>query len=84
MKKNRWIDIVIIGMMVAAVVVSVQYYINYTGDRCVANPLVYGAKELETKYGYPFKGSGTFIIEGADNPPVLFFDSDGISISEPS
>jgi hypothetical protein len=82
MLKNKWVDKIIIGIMICSVIVSVQYYFNMTNDSCMADPLVYGAKEIEKMYGYKFRGSGSLIIGEGSISSRLYFDSVNSSWSE--
>ena len=80
MKKNRWIDIVIIIVMIICLVVAIQYYFNMQNDSCMNNPLVYASEKYEEEYGYPFQGSGTFLREGSS--PIIYFSSYGLEVVE--
>lgn len=81
MKRKRWIDIIIIGVMICCVTVVVQIYFNTIYRECINEPLVYASKFYEEKYGYPFQGSGSFVRGGQS--PIIYFDSYGVSVENP-
>lgn len=74
MNKSNWIDIIIIAVLVSCVLVSVQYYLNMKNDSCIANPLVYGAKQYEDNYGVETIGTLSFKVEKG-NYPTIYFNS---------
>ena len=85
MKKSNWkdwIDVIIIGIMICCVVIAIQYYFNIKARECIREPLVYAAKYYEETYGYPFRGSGYFIME--QSSPIIYFDSYGVTSKAPS
>lgn len=60
-KYSRYIDIIIIAIIITCGVVAVQIYYNERQAECIANPLVYAAKQIEDSTGAKFVGSGTLI-----------------------
>ena len=80
MKKNDWVSIIIIGIMIVCVVLAVDFYYQGRVKECINNPLVYAAKSYEEDYGYPFEGSGSFIVDGKAHT-TLYFSSDGVTVS---
>ena len=80
MKKNKWIDIAIVIVMIICLNIAIQYYFNLTNDSCMNNPLVYAAEKYEEESGYPFQGSGSFIRQGKS--PIIYFSSDGLDVVE--
>lgn len=82
-KETDWISIIVIGIMISCVTIATQYYFNIQTRECVNNPLVYSAKYFEEKYGYPFQGSGSFILSGNKISPIIFFNSYNITLQQP-
>lgn len=80
-KDADWIQIIVIAVMVTCVVVAMQYYYNSQMRECTSNPLVYASRYYEDKYGYPFFGSGSFIVEGMS--PTITFSSYGVEVKMP-
>ena len=54
----------------------IQYYFNYQNNECFAEPLVYGAKQMEDKWDGKFSGYG-FIKQGRNTVKIIF-DSDEV------
>jgi hypothetical protein len=80
--KNRWIDIIIIGILICCVVAFIQIYYNMRYKECISNPLTYAARQLEERYGKPFQGSGAFIMEGTS--PIIYFNRYNITVDNPN
>lgn len=65
--------------MICTTVAAIQIYYNLKLQECIENPLVYAAKDFEERFGFPFQGSGTFIIEGG-SPYIIHFNSEKIDV----
>lgn len=81
----KWIDLLLIISFVVLIltgVFSFQYYFNYKNNECLANPLIYGAKQLEETYGFEFIGSGWFRVPVGTQALVVQFSSTNISIKK--
>ena len=78
--KLDYIDLIIIVVMIICVVVSVQYFFNIQRGECTKNPLMFAAKQYESDYGFPFIGSGSFIMAGQS--PIVYFSSDGVVVDD--
>jgi len=76
--KLDYIDLIIIVVMIVCVVVAVQYFFNIQQGQCTKDPLVFAAKQYESDYGFPFIGSGSFIMSGQS--PIVYFSSDGVVV----
>ncbi|MHA1880886.1 MAG: hypothetical protein ACTSYG_10870 [Candidatus Heimdallarchaeota archaeon] len=78
MKKKKLLTyLVLLGiiLILLSFVFFIEYYFNYKKDQCVANPLVFGAKQLTTATGYEFVGSGFFLTPINIRGPVISFNS---------
>ena len=49
-------------------------------NKCLASPLVYGAKQIEENYGYKFNGYGYLDVPDGYKIPIIYFNSTNISI----
>lgn len=67
-----WIQVITIAVIVTCVLVAVQYYYNTQVKICINDPLVYAANMYEDMYGYPFRGSGYFVMEGSNTITITF------------
>jgi len=79
MQKIDWITISIWAIMLICIVVAVQVFYNAEIRECISEPLSYGARQLEDQYGFPFQGSGVFIMEHGDSPITIMFSGDGVT-----
>lgn len=52
------------------------YYFNHVKNECLADPFVYGAKQVEESIGQEFIGIGYIITEIGQFPSVIFNSSD--------
>ena len=69
--------LMLIGILLiffAGIVVAI-YQFNYKKNECIANPLVYGAKQLTEQTGSEFIGSGFFLAPINIQSPVISFNS---------
>jgi len=82
MNKENWIDIIIIGVMICSVVVGIQYYFNMNNSSCISEPLVFASQQYEEKFGYPFIGSGVFIVPNQTSPIIIRFNSKNTTIEQ--
>lgn len=67
-----WIGLILILLTGVFVI---QYYFNSQRDECVRNPLVFGAKQMEETFGYPFVGSGFIFAPVGTEMPTFSFNS---------
>lgn len=59
--------------MLSSSVVGIYISIDMANtDKCVHNPLVYGANYYSELYGVEFVGTGYFLIEKGQSPMVIF------------
>jgi len=70
-------------MVVASTVAAVQVYYNEKHGVCVNDPLVYAAQDMEDRFGYPFKGSGFFLLPKGKTSPTILFNANNITIQNP-
>jgi len=78
--KVDWLMILAVSLIVGSVLVGMQYYYNNQEKECISNPLTYSAKHLEEVYGYPFQGSGLFIVESNQLSPIIVFNKDNVTV----
>lgn len=77
--------ILIIGILLyfSAFIFIVQYYFNYTNNECVSDPFIFGAKQMEDKFGYPFIGTGRFLTPPTKAIATIVFNSTSLTTNEP-
>jgi len=80
MNKLDTISIIVIAIMLTCVVIAVIVYYNYEQRECIAEPLMYAAKQLEDQYGYEFYGDGMFLVDPNMQSPRVFFSSKEVKI----
>ena len=73
-KTNLLLIIGIIFVLLVGIFVML-FYFSHQEQKCVTNPLIYGAKQLENQYGYEFVGSGFLKTPPNVKPPTIFFNS---------
>ena len=76
--------LMLIGILLiffAGIVVAI-YKFNYQKNECIANPLVYGAKQLTEEIGYEFIGSGFFLTPINIRSPRVTFNSTNLWIAD--
>ena len=71
---NKFDYLLLIGILSMFLVglFSILYYFNFQKNQCLANPLVYGAKQMEEKFGKEFQGSGFLIVDIGQFPSINF------------
>lgn len=74
------IDLLIVGVMIASLVVSLQYYFNIQNNECVRDPLIYGIKYYEDKFQHKFIGNLVMIRESG-NPFIIYYDNTSINLT---
>jgi len=80
MRRIDLVSLIAIVLMIASLLIGLQYYYNIQRDKCLANPLLYSAEWLENRYGYPFVGSGYFVGTNI-NSPIVTFDKSTMGLS---
>jgi len=82
MKERLLNYLMLIGILLIffAGVVVVIYQFNYKKNECIANPLVFGAKELTESTGIEFYGSGFFLGPINIYSPNIAFNSTNLWI----
>lgn len=68
-----------IFLMFSALVVGVAYYYSTQFQQCTNNPLTFGAKVMQERFGYEFVGTGYFITPINIRTPLVVFDSNNVS-----
>lgn len=80
-KDYDWISLGAALLIIAATTFLVTYYFNIQNQKCISEPLVYGAKQMEEAFGYEVHGSILLLI---DNPriqhPTITFNSQNLTI----
>lgn len=61
----------------AGIVVAI-YQFNYKKNECIANPFVYGSKQLTEQMGSEFIGIGFFLTPINIRSPRVAFNSTGL------
>ena len=74
------ISMIAITLMALAVIVATIYITITERDECLNEPLVYGAKIMEQRFGYEFYGSGSFMVPAGKRSPIIIFNSHNITI----
>lgn len=77
---NYLIVISFLVILICAIFLT-WYYFDSRNNKCVSNPLTYGAKQLEEKFGYKFIGHGSFISPIMIKTPTVTFNSTSVSIN---
>ena len=58
------------------------YYFNNIKNECLANPLIYGAKQLEDQMKYDFQGYGFFKVPVGYSIPEISFNSTNMTFKK--
>jgi len=61
--------------------VLMNYYFKVEQHKCLSEPLIYGAKQLEQEFGFKFIGSGFFRTPNNIKSPLIVFNSTSMFIS---
>ena len=71
---NKFDYFLIIGILLLFLVgiFMMQYYFKVQINECVSNPLVFGAKQMENKFGVGFYGSGFLRVDKGQFPSINF------------
>jgi len=71
---NKFDYLLIIGILSIFLVgiFSFQYYFKIQINECISDPLVYGAKQMEERFGREFLGSGFLRVERGQLPALAF------------
>ena len=76
MKKIDYLLLIGILFVFLVGIFLIQYYFNFQKNQCINNPLVYGAKQIEDRFGTKFQGTGFLVVEQGQFP-TLTFNSEG-------
>lgn len=79
--KSDWITIIAIFLMLGSLLIGVSFYYNSQIQECTSNPLSYGAKTMQERYGYEFIGTGFFITPFDKKAPIIVFNSESVEIN---
>lgn len=82
MKKSDFFLVFGFFIFLVAASIFIQYYLQQKSNECIANPLVYGAKELSEETGYEFQGSGFFLTPIGRKSPLIIFNSTSFNIKK--
>lgn len=69
-------------LMLGSLIVGVAIYYKDEVNQCTSNPLLYGAKQMEERFGYEFVGTGYFITPINVNVPRVHFNNQSISFQK--
>jgi len=79
---HDWINLIAALVMIAAAVFAATYFYKIQHGECTAEPLVYGAKQVEEAYGYPVYGSILLLIDKPTiKAPQITFNSENLTVS---
>jgi len=79
MKLFDWLMAIGIVLLLIVGFFCVSYYFSIQNQKCMHNPFVYGAKQLEDTYGKEAYGS-VAILDA--NFPRIYFNSENISFEK--
>ena len=82
LKNYDWIGLVAVILIIGSVTAMANYYYFEEKSECISNPLVYAAQQYEEKFGYPFEGSGSFIVGVNQRSPRFWFNSHNVSMEK--
>ncbi len=78
--RSEWITGLAIFLMLGSLVVGTSIYYKQEVNECTSNPLSYGAKQMEDRFGFEFIGTGYFIVPLNKIAPIITFDKHNVSI----
>ncbi len=81
MIKSEWITGIAIFLMLGSLIVGTSIYYNEEVNECTSNPLSYGAKQMEDRFGYKFIGTGYFVVPIDKKAPTIIFNKHNLSIN---
>lgn len=82
-KKNKWIDKLIIVIMILCVVALMFYIYDRRVQECTNNPLVFAAELYEKNYEVEAIGSLTLLpLDNKQKSQTIYFNSNGTKVQE--
>jgi hypothetical protein len=82
MKKFDWLLLAGIVLFLLAGTFFLLFYFNYQNGECMANPLVYGAKQIEKSADVIVYGSIMLLNPDGKRAPDILFNSTHLRILE--
>lgn len=82
-KKNKWIDKLMIALMIICVIAIMFYFYDRRVQECTHNPLVFAADLYEENY--PVEAIGTLLLLPEDRNAkgvTIYFNSKNTTVSE--
>jgi len=82
-KKNKWIDKLIIAVLIICVITIMFYFYDRRVQECTHNPLVFAAELYEQNYEVQAIGSLTLLpLNPEAKAQVIYFNSNGTKVQE--
>ena len=81
MKRDYFFSIVLVLILIIAFLFFI-FYVRSQENKCLSNPLVYGAEKITKEYGYEFVGTGFLKVPSNFKSPTITFNSTSINIKD--